>query len=92
MWNIQCSILTYLAVKAMVDFMRALCTECVLAKRLVRAKVDVAEERFRSLEEYYTFMKAITMAIIGLGTAPLWLTITSLCGAAGQSQRQSKHR
>ena len=43
---------TYLAVKAMVNLMRVLYTECVLAERLVRAKVDVAEERLCSLEEY----------------------------------------
>lgn len=42
---------TYLAVKAMVNLMRVLYTECVLAERLVRAKVDVAEERLCSLEE-----------------------------------------
>ena len=39
----QCSIPTYLAVKAIVSLMRFLDTERVLAERLIRAKVDVAE-------------------------------------------------
>ena len=42
--NNQCSIATYLAVKAMASLMRFLYTECVLVERRRSAKGDVAEK------------------------------------------------
>ena len=79
----QRSIPTYLAVKAMVSFMRFLYTECVFAERRRSAKVGVAERTVVVPWKNTASLWNITMAIISLGTAPLWLIITSLCGAAG---------
>ena len=47
------------------------------------AKVNVAERTVVVPWKNSASLWNITMAIISLGITPLWLTITSLCGAAG---------
>ena len=65
------------------SFVRFLYAECVIAERCRSARVDVAERTVVVPWKNTASLWNITMAIISLGTAPLWLIITSLCGAAG---------
>ncbi len=58
----------------MVDFVRILYAECVLAERLVRAKADVAGRKDAFLgSNTISLWKPSPMAIIRLGNTPLWL-------------------